>query len=91
MEDKTEEPQEGQQQHTKRDPRYYIADELLQTEKNYVSILTTIVKVKIYCINSAHAHKDFLNKLHNVSLRHNSIIGTSMLNHFSRYIVHPSI
>ena len=39
--------QEGQPQHSKRDPRYYIADELLQTEKNYVSILTTIVKVRI--------------------------------------------
>ena len=43
VDDKTEE--EGQQQDPKHDPRYYIADELLQTEKNYVSILTTIVKV----------------------------------------------
>ena len=45
VEDKTEEEEKQQQQHLKRDPRYYIADELLQTEKNYVSILTTIVKV----------------------------------------------
>ena len=45
VEDKTEE--EGQQQHLKNDRRYYIADELLQTEKNYVLILTTIVKVII--------------------------------------------
>ena len=52
MEDKIEEPQEGQLQHSKCDPRYYISDELLQTKKNYVSILTTIVKVRIlYCIH----------------------------------------
>lgn len=44
VEEKAEE-EEQQQQQSKRDPRYYIADELLQTEKNYVSILTTIVKV----------------------------------------------
>ena len=47
VDDKTEEEGQHQQQlqHPKHDPRYYIADELLQTEKNYVSILTTIVKV----------------------------------------------
>ena len=45
VEDKSDE--EGQLQHPKRDRRYYIARELLQTEKNYVSILTTIVKVVI--------------------------------------------
>ena len=43
--------QKGQEQHSKRDPRYYIADELLQTEKNHVSILTTIVKVMIDVYN----------------------------------------
>ena len=56
MEDKIEESQEGQLHHSKRDPRYYIADELLQTEKNYVFILTTIVKVRIYCIHGAHVN-----------------------------------
>ena len=45
VEDKSDE--EGQLQHPKRNRRYYIARELLQTEKNYVSILTTIVKVVI--------------------------------------------
>ena len=39
--------QQEQQHYSKRDPRYYIADELLQTEKNYVSILTTIIKVDV--------------------------------------------
>jgi len=50
--EKAEEPQDGQQQQQqpKCDPQYYIADELLQTEKNYVSILTTIVKVGIYYV-----------------------------------------
>ena len=42
-----EESLDERQQQPKQDPRYYIADELRQTEKNYVSILTTIVKVSI--------------------------------------------
>ncbi|XP_065888931.1 protein ECT2-like isoform X2 [Dysidea avara] len=34
-----------QDQQPQRDPRYYIANELLQTEQNYVNILSVIVKV----------------------------------------------
>jgi len=53
MEEKAEEPQDGQlqqQQQPKCDHRYNIANELLQTEKNYGSTLTTIVKVGVYYV-----------------------------------------
>ena len=56
IEDKIEESQDKQQEQPKRDPRYYIADELLQTEKNYVAILTTVVKVSSYLYVRARAH-----------------------------------
>ena len=57
VEDKIEESQDKQQEQPKRDPRYYIADELLQTEKNYVAILTTVVKVSVYYMYMyMHAH-----------------------------------
>ena len=52
IDNNTEESRDGQQQHPKSDARYYIADELLQTEKNYVSILTTIVKVRMYVLHT---------------------------------------
>ena len=45
-EDSICQPQQQEQQQSQRDPRYYIANELLQTEKNYVNILSVIVKVK---------------------------------------------
>ena len=49
-----------QEQQPQRDPRYYIANELLQTEQNYVNILSVIVKVGLNCRSHMLLHKRHL-------------------------------